>query len=813
MRTKICVSVAVLVAVAVVYFVVRAPRAESPPMAAVEPLEAGVELADAAVAPAFELPVARSAVVQNLVAEESPGGVSAVEGTSVLRVVIEGVTEEDARMTTVTVTGVDKRSFDRRLATAERWSAYVQWVQSALNRVLGTRLEVDGRPGPRLHQAIVAFQEREGLPQSGRGDPRTEAALIRYDGMHSYAPQWPAEIRDSWPCQGSTSEFELDPFFALVAERVEDLRVDELEVSVDHPLHLIETTRVTLSRGVELESGQTVYEVRVRLVSAAVIHGRLTREDGAPAAMGLVGALLLEDDFPIDEDGRAVECAADGSFEFRVSASGRYALASYEHGRRPTTTHVEALLGTRVDVGNLVLEPGNTISGSVQCRGNPVAGALVSAQSPTRRTAATPDAVKSGMHTTASEGRSFHTPGRSVQLLWLTPTTTFSTLSGSGSRHGGRFELALRGQWTDTDENGAFAFGGLGTGEYLVSLEGLAESRTKPEPWDDHPEGMVSQHGGTPGLVFRAPEHGVVLEFRWTSIRFEFEGDLEGEGRLLLRTPSARPSSSLPPAERGSNYVFDFQSAVFPLCGNESTYVLQARPNKHMTGEITFHGRQPVPLDFWTPEPCEEVLVPVELVRGEEVATLVIELENPQGSIPETFTVSLSRAGQEDVPPETRQVSLAEGQLRVEGIPPGAYRVRVRPGEDRYFASGLFYENEFEVELGPGLEITQFMLLRVGAGMRVTVRGEEGKLVSGQYEFFDDAGHPTHLVLGTDLTDTSDASISMWSFDSYPIHTSLSLFEPGRYRLVLRSSGYAERSVTVDLRAGQYADVDVTLSK
>jgi len=195
------------------------------------------------------------------------------------------------------------------------------------------------------------------------------------------------------------------------------------------------------------------------------------------------------------------------------------------------------------------------------------------------------------------------------------------------------------------------------------------------------------------------------------------------------------------------------------------------------------------------------------------VATLVIELEDPPAQLPETFTVQLWRTDQRDVPPDRRQVAWAEGQLRVEGLPPGAYRVGVRPGEDRYFASGLFFEAKFEVELRPGLEVTRHIALREGAGMRVTVRGEDGEPVSGQYEFFDDAGQKVGLVLGTDLTDTSDASISSWSFDAYPIHTSLDVFEPGRYRLELRSPGYAERSVTVELRAGEYEDVDVTLSK
>ncbi len=222
MGTKIKVSAAVLVAAAcvyfVVYFVVRTPRTESPGIAAVEPMGADVELVDAALVSAAEDPAAE-AVRRSPVAEEPPGGVSAALGTNVLRVVLEGITEEDARMTTVTLTGVDKR--------------------------------------------------------------------LRHD-------EWPAEIRDSWPCQELTSEFDLNPFFASVAEQHENLRVDELEVEVDHPLHLIEWTRAPLSRGVEVESGRTVYEVRVRLVPACVIHGRLARADGAPAAEGLVGALTVE---------------------------------------------------------------------------------------------------------------------------------------------------------------------------------------------------------------------------------------------------------------------------------------------------------------------------------------------------------------------------------------------------------------------------------------------------------------------------------------------------------------------------------------
>jgi len=196
MGMKTGVSAVVLVAAACVYFATRTPEPEARPRTAVEPMVADMQRAEDAVAPAFGRPAPEAeARRQRLVAEEPPGGVleetpdseSAVAGTRVLRVVLEGITEEDARLTTVTLTGVDQRA------------------------------------------------------------------------------AWPGKIQDSWPSQGLTSEFDLDPFFATVEERDGDLR-DELEVAVDHPLHLVKRARIPLAGGVELESGQTVYEVRMRLV-------------------------------------------------------------------------------------------------------------------------------------------------------------------------------------------------------------------------------------------------------------------------------------------------------------------------------------------------------------------------------------------------------------------------------------------------------------------------------------------------------------------------------------------------------------------
>lgn len=730
MRTFLKVSGVILVAVMFVYFVIQTPQSESSQSEAGPPIATDVELANAAP----EIPSA-DLVQRSTIDEDFAGAMPSLAGNKLLRVILEGISEEDAKMTRVTVTGV-----------------------------------------------------KEG-------------------------EEWLAEIQDSWLCTGLTSEFNLASFFASVAQRDENLHLEELEIKVDHPLHLIETTRVSLTQAVDRDSGETVYEVRVRLVPVAVIHGRLTRANGASATQGLVGVLLLQGGFPIEEEGHAVECAADGEFEIRIPASGLYALAAYEGGRRPTTTHVEVLVGTRIDVGNLVLESGHTISGQVLRQGKPLAGASISATPPKRITSADPAAVASGMYATVYEGRTFVTSVRSVHFHWL--PTGFATHkatheAGTGSRQNGRFELA--GQEVSTDKNGAFAFEGLGTGEYLLRMEELAEAHDSvPGYWDNSErEDMHRINGGKPALVVTAPETGVEFAFHWTSIRFELAGDLEDEdeGRLVLRTKSGSTAEMRAMApQKNLSIAPEYFSTQFPLSGNEAAFILQVPPKRHLLGEVVFPGRQPVALDFWTPEPGGEIVVPIELVRAENLATLVIELENPRAEIPDAFTVMLWRMGQEDYPSEKRLVEVSKGQLRVEGILPGTYRVQVRAGEDKNYSAGLFHVHEFDFELHPDQVASQSILMGQGAGLHVTVRGDDGELLTGEYEFFDAIGNPV------DLTLQAGGWISSWKIYPHGTHESRNELHPGRYRLLLRSPGYANQSVIVELRAGEYEEVDVTLAR
>ena len=154
MGTMMKVSAAVLVAAAGVYFVMRTPQAESPRMAAVDsPPAADVEPIDAELVSAVEGP-ATEAGRRSQVAEEAPVGVAAAFGTNVLRVILEGITEEDARMTTVTLTGVDERA-KWPAEIRESWSCRGLTSEFALDPFFASVAGRGSRGDPRLHRGLL----------------------------------------------------------------------------------------------------------------------------------------------------------------------------------------------------------------------------------------------------------------------------------------------------------------------------------------------------------------------------------------------------------------------------------------------------------------------------------------------------------------------------------------------------------------------------------------------------------------------------------------------------------------------------------
>lgn len=78
--------------------------------------------------------------------------------------------------------------FDARAARGQEGEvnrkspAYVRRVQSALNRLLGLRLAVDGVEGTQTRSALRSLQKQRGLNVTGVVDPKTEQALFAGEG-------------------------------------------------------------------------------------------------------------------------------------------------------------------------------------------------------------------------------------------------------------------------------------------------------------------------------------------------------------------------------------------------------------------------------------------------------------------------------------------------------------------------------------------------------------------------------------------------------------------------------------------------------
>ena len=255
----------------------------------------------------------------------------------------------------------------------------------------------------------------------------------------------------------------------------------------------------------------------------------------------------------------------------------------------------------------------------------------------------------------------------------------------------------------------------------------------------------------------------------------------------------------------------EFLTGQFPLSGDEPTYVLQAPPNKHMTGEVAFPGRLPVPLEFTTPEPGEEIVVPVRLMRAEELATLVIELETPPAEIPEVFSVLLWRAGLLDAP-RTRSRSRS---MRV------SCAWRASSPRRTAFACAPVSTPIIQPDSSSSTSSISSSLLAGwsrGPSCWSSARGcasrcadEGGALVGGAFDFLNDQGGRAHLSMV--VGEGQRRRGGYLEFYPYGTHESVNPLQPGRYRLDLVSPGYAKHSVTVELRTGAYADVDVTLSQ
>ncbi|MGE3172501.1 MAG: hypothetical protein AB7O97_07720 [Planctomycetota bacterium] len=133
----------------------------------------------------------------------------------------------------------------------------------------------DATAGP-AERVAVEVQPRAGLPAgdgghvlrvilegiSGEGAALAKVTVSAIDGTEP-------KSQDTWPCAGSTSEFDLEPLLAAAGPQPDGPGIDALQVEVDHPHRLRESVRIQLDDGSMTNGGPTFHEVRIRLAEVA----------------------------------------------------------------------------------------------------------------------------------------------------------------------------------------------------------------------------------------------------------------------------------------------------------------------------------------------------------------------------------------------------------------------------------------------------------------------------------------------------------------------------------------------------------------
>jgi RNA polymerase sigma-70 factor (ECF subfamily) len=167
---------------------------------------------------------------------------------------------------------------------------------------------------------------------------------------------------------------DLAPLFAAATV---DNPLEELVVRAEH----VRTTRGETRVRVAGVAPQKTYTAELALAEAAVLIGRAfaPRESDAQVEVGLVS---LRDGAPCLPLADRARVAADGAFLLRANEARECLFVAYASGAVPYSRRIRLQPGAPLDVGEIALDPGLALDGTVTRAGEPVEHALVGITAP-----------------------------------------------------------------------------------------------------------------------------------------------------------------------------------------------------------------------------------------------------------------------------------------------------------------------------------------------------------------------------------------------------------------------------------------------
>jgi hypothetical protein len=160
------------------------------------------------------------------------------------------------------------------------------------------------------------------------------------------------------------------------------------------------------------------------------------------------------------------------------------------------------------------------------------------------------------------------------------------------------------------------------------------------------------------------------------------------------------------------------------------------------------------------------------------------------------------------VPAFTAEAESANGELVLDPVNAGNYRVRVHTGGSYYSYAGYYRELEFDVLLAPGAQETRMLTLALGGRIRASLLTGSSEIESAPVKLYDAAGNECQVLFrtveGHKQTEAS-GSLFVGANDTFPN------LAPGEYRLKIGRDPQAPLFVPVTVVAGKTSEVTVDL--
>ncbi len=528
--------------------------------------------------------------------------------------------------------------------------------------------------------------------------------------------------------------------------------VHELEVSVDHPRYLHASLRVLAESGVQVPMSSGAVRVEFPVDCPLALAAVVRGEAALPEGSTMDVESTL---FPIgnlEANQASVDCVRGRTFALRAPNSGSFLLVVAGFDAQPVTMPVDARLGQVTDVGIVQLGVGAEIRGRVvDAHGVGVAGVSV-----------------------YSRNRKFGPNLDGVNIL----------------RWNGTEAVRVVGCAPLTDDAGNFLIRGMAPGEHELSIE-------------PHSTRHAIECDGlekAPRAIVDAPAANALLHnpFAYVVLRLIAKASTPKQLSFTLR-PLAGDS------------IRSGSSAWTP----ELPFI--SLPGESHVVDLIVDGYRPVQRTFEAPRAGEESIDVVELVP-EERAKLVLKLKDDAGAALHSvglgfFKPATLASNRAFIADQVRNLRSDDGSFVIDDVPSGEYRVRMRGNDAFQELTSYLEEQEFDVVLEPGKELTRELRLATFGRIRVQTTIASGRTrgdSAGEVSIRDARGEDVAFRVRHYIEDGGSEGGQQLRVGTNDI---LPNFAPGEYRVEIARPPREPAILQVTVTAGKTTEVTVDIGE